>query len=71
MKDCYAVHLIRWFEALPKNDDRRWQLKLWHRWRQFEYYTQEDFFNLNKGNLCRHIIDNRHAWSKEDLGYCN
>lgn len=71
MKNCYAVHLIRWFNSLPDVDNRISLLRLWHRMRGVHYYTKESFFMRNQNNLARHIIDNRHIWTDEELEYEN
>ena len=69
MKDCYAVHLIRWFDSLPEKDTRGKILRLWHCWRKIDHHTQESFFATNTDNLPRHLIDNRHTWTQKELGY--
>lgn len=69
MKDCYAVHVIRWFNRLPDKDDRCFLIKFWHWLRKKNYMTKEKFFLCNVNSLPRHIVDNRAAWSNEDLGY--
>lgn len=69
MKDCYAVHLIRWFNALPEKDTRKRWKRLLHRFWKIDYRTKESFFSTNQENLCRHLVDSRHAWTRKELGY--
>lgn len=75
MKDCYAVHLIRWFNDLPEKDTRRWYVRLWYKLRKKPYLTQEVFLSADKSKmpyLClteQYIIENRDKWTREELGY--
>lgn len=68
MKDCYAVHLINWFNLLPEKDTRSVLVRAWHKLNKIEYWHREKFFAFNESNLARNVIDNRHAWTKEELG---
>lgn len=69
MKDCYAVHLIRWFNELPESDLRPFWKRFWHRIRNIKYVTKTEFYTFNQNNLARHIVDNRQVWTNKDIGY--
>lgn len=69
MRDCYAVYVIRHYNALPDIDNRNILLKVWHWINGKKYMTKKLFEEKYKPSLTWDIVENRDAWSDEDLGY--